>query len=139
MRRLALIIIISLFSLIIKAQSKGDYSDVQAIVNDTNKVYSDGARLIEPEFPAGLNAFFEYTSNIAKNLKKIDPEVKGSIFVDVVVEKNGQLFFNHIRGSASKELNKEAVKEVCGMPKWIPGTFEGKPVRVMYTIPIRFN
>ncbi len=136
MKRLLLIAIISFVSSVVNAQTA---SNVLAIINDTNKVYTSGPGLVEPEFPGGLNAFYEYTANIAKNLKKIDPEVKGSIYVDVVVEKDGRLFFNHIRGYSSEKLNKEAVKEVCGMPKWKPGTFESKSVRVMYTIPIRFN
>ena len=35
-------------------------------------------------------------------------------------------------------MDKEAIRVVSGMPKWIPGMANGKTVRVKYTMPITF-
>ncbi|MDE6647171.1 MAG: energy transducer TonB, partial [Prevotella sp.] len=36
-------------------------------------------------------------------------------------------------------LDKEAVRVVKGMPKWIPGKQTGSAVRVKYTVPVTFR
>ena len=40
---------------------------------------------------------------------------------------------------AKKDLNDEAVRVVKGMPKWKPGTMDGKPVRVRYILPVTYK
>ena len=36
-------------------------------------------------------------------------------------------------------LDKEALRVVNAMPAWKPGKQGGKPVRVAYTLPVRFK
>ena len=36
-------------------------------------------------------------------------------------------------------LDKEAMRIVSVMPKWIPGKQDGRPVAVYYTLPIKFK
>ena len=36
-------------------------------------------------------------------------------------------------------LDKEAVRVIMSMPKWIPGKQNGKAVSVKYTIPVMFR
>ncbi|MBQ3804763.1 MAG: energy transducer TonB [Prevotella sp.] len=38
-----------------------------------------------------------------------------------------------------KLLDKEAVRIVKAMPKWIPGKQNGKVVKVRYTLPVTFR
>jgi protein TonB len=35
--------------------------------------------------------------------------------------------------------NEEALRVIKQMPRWIPGRLDGKPVRVKYTLPIKFK
>ena len=42
-------------------------------------------------------------------------------------------------GTGSKECAQEAVRVVLSMPKWIPGSQKGKPVKVYYTLPVTFK
>ena len=42
-------------------------------------------------------------------------------------------------GLGDPYLDKEAVRVVKSMPRWIPGTQDGKPVNVEYTLPITFK
>jgi len=39
---------------------------------------------------------------------------------------------------AAKELDEEAVRVISSMPAWEPGKKDGKPVKVSFTIPIKF-
>ena len=41
--------------------------------------------------------------------------------------------------SVNPALDKEAVRVISNMPKWKPGTLEGKAVRVKYTMPVTFR
>jgi protein TonB len=40
---------------------------------------------------------------------------------------------------ASGMLDKEAIRVIKIMPKWIPGKLAGKPVRVQYILPVKFT
>lgn len=40
---------------------------------------------------------------------------------------------------AHPALNREAVRLVRAMPRWIPGHNEGHPIAVTYTLPITFR
>lgn len=35
--------------------------------------------------------------------------------------------------------DQEALRVISEMPKWNPGMHKGKPVRVKYTIPLKFQ
>jgi Gram-negative bacterial tonB protein. len=37
---------------------------------------------------------------------------------------------------SKQDLNEEAVRVVKSMPKWKPGTVDGKPVKVRYMLPV---
>lgn len=41
--------------------------------------------------------------------------------------------------SVSEELDAEAIRVVSSMPKWQPGTQNGKPVNVKFTLPVTFK
>ena len=94
-----------------------------------------------PEFPnggmAGLMSF------ISKNLKYPticqESGVQGKVIVLFVVEKDGSTTDFRIVRSVDKYLDKEALRVLSSMPKWIPGKQKGVPVRVKYTVPINFR
>lgn len=44
-----------------------------------------------------------------------------------------------IASMINSELTSEAQRVVASMPKWIPGTQNGKAVRVNYVVPITFR
>ena len=39
---------------------------------------------------------------------------------------------------AAKELEKEAIRVLADMPKWKPAMFQGEPIEVTYTLPVKF-
>lgn len=93
-----------------------------------------------PEFPGGQTALFEY---LAKNIKfpksEEQKDVKARVVVTFTVVKDGSITDAKIVKSQGEAFDKEALRVINGMPKWIPGTREGKAVDVKYTIPITFS
>jgi outer membrane biosynthesis protein TonB len=59
--------------------------------------------------------------------------------VSFVVEKDGSLSGTKIARGVTPEINAEAIRLVKNSAKWIPGTVDGKPVRVAYTVPVVFD
>ena len=45
----------------------------------------------------------------------------------------------HVARGVDPYLDKEAVRVVQSMPKWIPGKQNGKAVRVKFTVPVMFR
>jgi TonB family protein len=64
---------------------------------------------------------------------------EGQVFVQFVVAIDGSVAKAKIIKGANIELNKEALRVINNMPKWLPGEQQGKKVEVRYTIPIRFS
>jgi hypothetical protein len=97
-----------------------------------------------PQFPGGDEARSEYYNNNKKLLCLGDPfnEATVSIYVDVVVEKDGTIsnakisrfHTNHeISEVRKQELKDAAIKFYSNMPKHVPAKKNGQPVRYEFT------
>lgn len=93
-----------------------------------------------PQFPGGHIALFEYLSkNIKFPKSKENEDVKVRVVTTFTVEKDGSITDAKIVRSQGEAFDNEALRVINGMPKWIPGTQNGKAVRVKYTLPITFS
>ena len=92
------------------------------------------------QYPGGENALLKF---IADNLKypsiALEQELQGVVIVRFVVEKDGSVGDVTVRKSLSDECDEAAIKVVKKLPKFIPAKSQGNPVRVWYTLPIRFR
>ena len=60
--------------------------------------------------------------------------------VQFVVNKDGSIVDPKVvRSGGDQSLDKEAMRVVQAMPKWIPGKQRGKTVRVRFTLPVTFR
>jgi TonB family protein len=95
-----------------------------------------------PSFPGGDNALSEY---FPKNLvyPPIEKEygIQGVVYVTFVVEKDGSISdVKCLRGAkGAPGLDKEAMRLIASMPNWIPGSQNGKTVRIQYNLPVKFS
>lgn len=93
-----------------------------------------------PMFPGGEKALKAY---IEENLKypavSAENGIQGRVIVLFTVEADGSLTDVRIGGSVDFYLDREALRIVKAMPKWIPGTQDGKPVPVKFQVPINFR
>ena len=94
-----------------------------------------------PEFPCGQDSLFRYLSaNVKYPVIAQENSIQGKVICQFVVNKDGSITdVEIIRSAGDPSLDEEAVRVVRSMPKWKPGKQRGKPVRVKYTIPIKFS
>lgn len=105
--------------------------------NDTvpvNQVFTAVEK--EPQFPGDFGAYLG--RNIRYPAVDKDHNVQGKVFIQFIVEKDGSLDDFKVLRAPSETLGDESVRVLSISPKWIPGYQNGKPVRVMYTVPISF-
>ena len=93
-----------------------------------------------PEFPGGSMAMMQYLSgNIKYPEEARDNNIQGRVIIQFIVEKDGSISNAKVVKSVHELLDSEALRCVSAMPAWTPGSHQGKPVRVRYTIPVNFT
>ena len=93
-----------------------------------------------PSFPGGSKKLVEYLSEKTRYPKDLEETcIQGRVILTFVVEKDGSISDVKVVRSLDPLLDKEAVRVVSSMPKWIPGKQNGVAVRVKYTIPVTFR
>ncbi len=65
--------------------------------------------------------------------------VSGLVVLSFVVEKDGSISNINILRDIGAGCGDEASRVVSLMPKWNPGKQRGRPVRVQFTLPVRFK
>lgn len=65
--------------------------------------------------------------------------IQGKAIIQFVVDKNGEIIDVKALNGVSDDIKKEALKLVRQMPRWKPGTQGGRPVKVLFTLPIQFR
>ncbi len=107
-------------------------------VSDKEKVYQVVEQ--QPSFPGGREELFKYLAyNVKYPIDAAENKIEGRVLVTFVVEHDGSISNVNVANSVYPSLDKESIRVVSGMPKWIPGKANGKTVRVKYTIPITFR
>ncbi len=92
-----------------------------------------------PCFPGGDVARIKYLNENLKYPKSArESSIKGRVFVTFVVEKDGTVSNVEILRGIGGGCDKEAIRVIKNMPKWIPGKQRNVPVRVQFNMPIRF-
>ena len=105
---------------------------------DTINVYDVVEQM--PCFHGGQGRMLEFIEKNLRYPKALEETcVQGRVIVAFVVERSGKLSNVKVVKSVHPALDKEALRIVKLMPKWIPGRQNGITVRVKYIIPIRFS
>lgn len=95
---------------------------------------------VMPEFPGGEDALVAFLVNNIKYPKEATKkDISGTVYVNFVVDKKGNCIKHKVTKSPSPILSKEALRIMKKMPKWKPGKQGGKPVSVLYDVPITFT
>ena len=94
----------------------------------------------EAQFPGGnefLKSFLK--KNVYYPQEAIEKGIEGRVVVSFVVDKHGHISNVEVVQSADPLLDAEAVRVVQSMPKWIPAEKDGKAVRSIFRLPVRFK
>jgi protein TonB len=107
---------------------------VAAVVEEDNAVYNVAGIEVKPDFPGGLQKFYDF---VGKNYQTPEEEgLKGKVYVTFVVEKDGSLTDIKVVRDIGYGTGKEAIRVLSKSPKWSPGEQNGKRVRCTFSLPI---
>jgi len=98
----------------------------------------------QAEFPGGIA---EMSNFIRKNLVFPISAIKDTSFIECkayikfIVNENGYVSNAEIvKGcNGCSDCDKEGLRIVMSMPQWKPGKLSGRPVKVYYTLPLKFK
>lgn len=94
---------------------------------------------LRPSFPGGYKALQEF---IEKEKKHPDEALKkreaGAVYVVFTVDTLGNIIRPRVATSVSPSLDREALRIVRKMPKWIPAKEGNKKINMDFTVIIRF-
>jgi TonB family protein len=92
------------------------------------------------EFTGGFPALYNFIGQELKYPKYAQMRgIQGVVKVQFVVDTDGSITDVKIKNGIEDSLNEEALRIVNAMPKWKPARFEGKLVKMDFTLPIRFK
>lgn len=92
-----------------------------------------------PLFPGGENELRNYISRSIQYPHLAQKKgIEGKVYVTFIVDIDGMPTNVRVMRSVHYLLDSEAIRVIKSMPKWKPGSLNGKPARVSYTVPINF-
>ena len=95
---------------------------------------------VMPYFNGGMGALMQYLSSNIKYPEECEENgIQGRVVCTFVVERDGSITDLKVTKPVHPLLDKEALRVLSLMPKWIPGTQKGETVRVKYTFPVTFR
>jgi periplasmic protein TonB len=93
-----------------------------------------------PGYPGGDAARMKFLQeNIKYPQMARESGIQGTVYATFVVEIDGSVTDVRILRGIGGGCDEEAVRVIQAMPRWNPGMQRGKPVRVQFTMPIRFT
>ncbi len=96
--------------------------------------------LFPPAYPGGEQALNAYLAqNIRYPPRAIKDNIQGVVVLTFIIEKDGMINQAAIVKDIGGGCGEEAARVVSVMPNWRPGTVDGNPVKVRFTLPVRFR
>lgn len=93
-----------------------------------------------PQFPGGDAELLKYVAtHIKYPTMAAENNIQGRVVVKFVVKKDGNVGEVVVLRGKDPDLDKEAVRVVKTLPRFIPGKMNGQAVSVWYTLPINFK
>ena len=93
-----------------------------------------------PQFPGGEGELLKYIgTHIKYPPMAAENNIQGRVVVKFVVKKDGNVGEVVVLRGKDPDLDKEAVRVVKTLPKFIPGKMNGQAVSVWFTLPINFK
>ena len=120
------------------SSGEGDTSLPAEEATQDRKVYTSVEKIAE--FPGGMPALLQYLSgHITYPEEAIKNNEQGLVVVKFVIEADGSVSEPEVVKSVSSSLDAEATRVVKELPRWTPGTIDGSPVPVWFTLPVSFQ
>jgi TonB family protein len=114
------------------------------VTNSSDTVQEDSVKTVVDVLPeyadGGIPGFMKFLMYEVKYPEKALKEgTQGTVVVQFIVTKAGDVKDPYVVRSISPELDTEALRVVGLSPKWNPGLVKGEPVDTRYTVPVKFS
>jgi periplasmic protein TonB len=94
---------------------------------------------VMPEFPGGLNALIRFLKHNLRTPRDLEENEEANVLVRFVVSFDGALSGFEVTRSGGGDFDREVLRVLTKMPKWVPGKTHGENVSVYYTVPVKFT
>ena len=95
---------------------------------------------VMPKFMGGDAELMKYlSSNLKYPTIAIESNIQGRVVLKFVVRKDGNIDNVQVLRTLDPSCDKEAMRVLKTMPKWVPGMQNGRPVDVYFTLPVLFR
>ena len=119
-----------------------DIADFQEVIAEPEPEEEKPFEAVEqmPQFPGGDAELMKYMqSNLVYPPVAVENGIQGRVILRFVVSKTGNIEQIQVLRSPDPSLEKEAIRVVKSMPKWVPGKQNGVSVPVYFTLPVTFR
>ena len=94
----------------------------------------------QPQYPGGEEARLKFFSeNLHYPDQAKEQGIQGKVYVTFIVETDGTVSDIRVVRGIGGGCDEEALRVVKIMPRWNPGSQRGVPVRVQFTLPVKFT
>lgn len=114
----------------------------QEPVMETGVVYP-GCEQLESEdekrqcFQIKINNFIH--EKIRYPQEAVESEIQGKVYVEFIINTNGDVKDIKVVRSVHQTLDDEAVRIISQLPKFIPATYNGQATNTYFRIPVNFE
>lgn len=124
-------------------KTKPHHQAIKMVMNSGKVVHSDSIFFLAekmPEFPGGDNGLYQYLKKmvVVPALAR-QQKIQGRVYVEFVIERDGSVSHVKVTRGLGGGCDQEAARVVAQMPKWASGKVKDSPVRVHYTVPVKFT
>ena len=93
-----------------------------------------------PQYPGGDAALTRFIANTVQYPVSAQQNgIQGRVVCSFIINPDGSVSDAEVIQGVDPALDKEALRVIGQMPKWIPGMQRGKAVKVKYTTPVTFR
>ena len=122
-------VLLCFFATNVRAQDKA---------NKKSDVYFEVEKM--PVYPGGMEALKSFImDNVAYPENAKIEGITGTVYVNFIIDKKGNVTNEKIERGVETVLDKEALRVIGLMDRWKPGENDGKVVNVSVTLPIKFE
>lgn len=92
------------------------------------------------EYPGGTEALGVFLQeNLQYPSSSRMARVEGRVTISFIVDKEGNITNPTVKDSPDAALSAEALRVIKMMPRWKPAQLAGKPVKMRFTLPVKFS
>jgi TonB family C-terminal domain len=115
-----------------------EHKVIVQVEEDENKIHEHVE--VQPEFPGGYAELMKWLNdNLEYPVIAAEQGTQGVVNMRFVVQPDGSVGKVEVVKPLDPSCDKEAIRVLSKMPKWIPGKQNGKAVNVWFNLPVRFR